>query len=389
VAALASVTARTGQFVLAVLAMVLFLFVVEVLSQLVPNASVETESPQKLLSLAFLIGACFVVVFWQYSRRRTTQSRLVFIGVAAAILFIMVATPYRLLIQRAYPEETAGHQLPVQLTFDPAKPTPQENPSWAEKKKVLVRIPLLVSGVPSGSMVREYGTKVSISAPGGHEWTSDWWDGGSVTLYPGRPRSEIFISLDRGFFDQVKLTPAKVRISFALTLFQRKGAKRIVAEAGGFSVPGEGRCIFGPLYSDRVTCSFPLKSQDLFVSARSEEMTCPPRQLVPPSRMLERTPFPSDTIGYGNIVSITLPLIAGSLLGPAWRWASSPAEFGLTPVVYEDLFLFGWNGDALPTPVCPGTPLTISTLEQSQRARRELEIDGVRFADYQLKDSAD
>lgn len=359
---LATVTASIGQFVLGVLGVVLYLFALGTLSPLVPAAGVTgANTISGPFQCAVLVGASVAVVLLQYARRRTAHSRILLLAAAAIFPAVIFASPFRMFIERAYPRANTTQQLPVQLAFDPAKPTSHER-GYAEKNKVHVRIPLLVSGIADGSVVYVQGTMETIQAPdGGLKWNSGW-HGAYMALLPNRQHAQVDIKIEKGFFEQVKSIPAKVYITFALASVHARETTRIVAQAGQFTVPGGGRCSFSPLDPGNVLCLFPPSSDLLLVSARSDDVTCPPRP--------NETPLPTGSIGY--------------------EWING-ASFGINPIVFGALSLSDWgqakSRDFRPR-VCPGTPLTIFTdWEDLQRVRIDLEIDGIQLADYQLNDT--
>jgi ABC-2 type transport system ATP-binding protein len=144
-----------------------------------------------------------------------------------------------------------------------------------------------------------------------------------------------------------------------------------VARGGGFLVPGEGRCSFGESDPDDIQCVFPLTSPFLLARVKSEEINCPIRR--------NETPLPAGMILYSS----------------TGGFGTGPAVFGLNPVQMRLFFQWdagwGWNDSNARNyrvRVCPGTPLTLfSDWEELPRYRADLEIDNIRLADYQLKDS--
>jgi len=74
---------------------------------------------------------------------------------------------------------------------------------------------------------------------------------------------------------------------------------------------------------------------------------------------------------------------------------SDPADFGITPVRYFDLYFqepySRWDSPRVgfsptrrkePLGVCAGTPFTIARTEILQHTRVEMELKGIRLADY-------
>jgi hypothetical protein len=367
-ATLAVVTASIGQFVLTVLGVLLYLIAATVLVSKIPNIGVESAAGiPGSLSLDAVYAAFFIVVLWQYARRRTARSRVVLLGLAAAVPLFFAATPYRTVIARLYPLPTSGQALPVRLAFDPAKPASLKG-GYPEKNKVHIKLPLLVSGVAEGSMVSEAGRRESIEAPGGLRWESRWEDGHG-SLLADRSHTSETIAIDKDFYERVKSVPVKIQITFALTLARATEVDHIVASAAPFTLPGDGRCLFSPLARNQAICPFPVRSQFMLLSAKSGDITCRPGE--------NEKPLPTGIMAYGWIRT-------SALFG---------AEFGINPVSARRLGLSDYGESKMNHfrgGVCPGTPLTIYTAWQyGPRYRTDLEIDGIRLADYKLDDSPD
>jgi hypothetical protein len=362
-ATLGTITRSIGQAVLVILGAILCIVGVGLLGSSASNSGLpRAESIPGSLQLIVLVAACVAVVMWQYARRRTVRSRVLLASAIVAAAFIMpLATPQRRLIARAYPQAGAGKAVPVQLAFDSEKQT--QAGSYSEKDKVdirMIRIPLIVSGMSQGSVIGVDGAALTVAAPGGQQWRSGW-RGSGAHLFPNHHHAQTYFAVDKAFFERVKTTPVRLHISFALVEFREKEARRIVARAGEFVVPGEGRCSLAGM--GQMVCLFPLRRPFLLVSAQSEEITCAPRE--------KETPLPAGMTGYGWIENRM----------------SSPAEFGISPVRISPLYISDWGelSDHYARPgVCPGTPLSFGILEEVQGVRSELEIDGIRLADYEV-----
>jgi hypothetical protein len=104
-AGLATVTATIGQMLLAILAVALYLIGMVALSQTIPNSSFSSDDS---LAGFFLVSTALAVILLQYSRRKTALSRWLILGLGAALMLQMVATPYRRMITRKYPLSAAG-----------------------------------------------------------------------------------------------------------------------------------------------------------------------------------------------------------------------------------------------------------------------------------------
>jgi hypothetical protein len=368
VVVLAAVTSGIGQFVLAGLGVLVYLIAKDALVMKIPNAGVMSAAdiPTAITTYG-IYAALIVVVLWQYARRRTMRSWSVLLGVAAAIPILYAVTPYRTVIAHLHPAPVPGSPLPVQLAFDPVKPVSTKG-GYPEKNKVHITLPLLVSGIAEGSRVALTGKRLRIEVAGCPSWDSGW-EAQNETLLAARPHTSEIFALDKGFFERVKSVPANVHLALALGPARAREVQRVVAGPGPFSFPHDGRCFFPPFAGGQAVCFFPPEKTDwtrrMLLSAKSEEITCKPGE--------NAKTLPAGTIAYG------------------WVWQMG--NFGLNPVSASELYLSGSAELNVPTfrgNVCPGTALTVyAGWQGSPRYRADLEIDGIRLADYKLDDSPD
>jgi hypothetical protein len=103
----------------------------------------------------------------------------------------------------------------------------------------------------------------------------------------------------------------------------------------------------------RLQCRSPLKVPFMLATSLSDEKVAPP-----------------GTILYSAL----------------WNRDVAPAEFGISPVKTFPLQFSDASGE-FRARLCPGTPLVFSLLEESQRTRTELTIEGLRLVDYALKNN--
>jgi hypothetical protein len=196
---LATVTSSFGQAALVAIGILLgmigvaALFSVATIQRLTTANWIPVWLPSTIKVCAYAV-IVFVLV-WQYARRRTQQSRLLLIAAAAAVL--VVPSPPDMFPASEYPQPSAGQQRVVQFAFDPAKPKRED--TRPKEKKVILQIPLLVSGIAQSSAVHIDGTMVEIDAPGGMHWNSGWFRS-SDFLPPDRPFVDVLFSLDNVFF---------------------------------------------------------------------------------------------------------------------------------------------------------------------------------------------
>jgi hypothetical protein len=356
VIALATVTATLAQLLLGVLVIVLYMVGMVELSQLIPSSSFSSSADS--LSAILLISTSLAVVVLQYARRKTTSSRLLILGLGGAILLILVATPYRTIVAREYPQNIE-RQPPFQLGLLAPKTSAAPTAAVAEKD-VEIRMPLSVSGIAPESIVLLDGVLVTIEASNGLHWDSGWRSPG-IFLFPDQKSTQIDFTLKRDLFERLKLTPARVEISLAFTLFHDKDRRDFVTPHGKFPISGVGLCTAEMQFLQRIQCLAPLRGPSfLVITADMSASTCP---------LLEgETPASPGEIARGWIQN----------------GGSEPAEFGISPVMEVDLYLSYWNRSSKQRGpgICPGTPIVLSNPELVLRNQTALHVDGVRLAEY-------
>jgi hypothetical protein len=359
-AALAAVTASIGQILLAMLFVALFAIGMGVLAGQVPSSSFAGDVGGLYIAL-ILVTAC-VVLLLQYSRRKTGQSRLLIAGLAVAFVLVMVATPYRTLISRAYP--LAGSpELPLQLALMPAqRPTPDEAIFTGDQ--VPLRFPLSVSGLPKDSLVEVNGAILTLTNAQGAHWDSGW-EGSNALLFPDQKTTDQTFYIKREVFDQIKSSPVQAKLLLAFALYHDSNQRQFVVPRGEFSLPQLGFCRAGSARWNSVgtlSCRVPLRSpQFLLITSEVAASTCPLSKNVPPANPGE--------------------LARGALQ----NHDGGAADAGISPVHELTIYLSEWNSpNSRITPgICPGTPLTLSDPEEISRSRVELQFDNLPLADYQ------
>ena len=209
-------------------------------------------------------------------RRETTKSRLLLVGLAGAMLLILVFTPYRTLVHREFPRLDPVQAPPLQISLLPPDTAFSETPPPEENNEVQVRMPLRVSGIASGSVVIVSGVLFRIESLNGVQWDSGWKSPG-LFLFPEQDRSQIGFALKKNLFERFKSSPVKVQVSLALSVFHDQNARELVTPAGSFLLPEVGRCSAEGGYFRRIHCLAPLRGPSfLLMRADMSKNTCPP-----------------------------------------------------------------------------------------------------------------
>jgi hypothetical protein len=352
--ALATVTVSVTQFLLALLAIGVYVAMAATVAAYIPSQGFSSGSDT--LQEGILVIGCIVAVLWQYAGRSTAASRSLLAVTALVILLVVVATPYQALVARKYDLPPAGTQ-PVQLAFDERKPPAPDVVPRQEEKNVEIQIPIKVRAIAAATSVSVDGAMLSLDAPDGQKWSSGWNPVGQH-LFPEDQGFNSTFKVKKAFFEHVKATPVQAHISFALSTFQNGETKRVIATSGEFKVPGLGFCsIVQGFSTDSLRCRYAFATPTVLTTVSSSEMPCPfPADGAPPSGLISRD------------------------------WSGSSASDPVSPVGTLDIYFWRWEGNT-PTKsspsLCPGTSLIFRTQEAGRQVRKQIEIDGIKLAEYQ------
>ncbi|MGO8792150.1 MAG: hypothetical protein ACLQVL_32840 [Terriglobia bacterium] len=363
IVALASVTANVGQMTLAVIGGGLFLLGTAILVvQYRPDESI-CHSTDWALGITVIV-ACLITVLRQYSGRGAGRSRAPLI-VAAMLLFgLGVGSPYRTIVSHEYPLPHRGERPPLQLALEASK-LPFAETDLGERDDVEIEIPMGVSAMARSSFVRVEGKMITIDTADGPTWDSGWRTDSQVLFANQEHLNESF-EVKRKLYEKIKGTNVRVHISLALTLWHEKNPTRVFATGDDFEVPGVGQCSVERGSPTSIHCRFAVRSPRLVVvETDPSESTCPG---------LSGLPFPATTIarGWGGRSADTDPPLLVSPVGTfnlrLWAW------FGVTDTRYSPR-------------VCAGTPLSFNVPDFVRPTRVELNLGGLRLADYRIDSS--
>ena len=360
---LATITSSIWQVGLALLVIALYLVAMGVLSDQIPSSNFSSPIAESLVTV-LLVGTCIGIVLLQYSRRKTARSRWLLASFAALPLLVLVATPYQSVIAHQYPHLETGQQPPVHLTVLPASKIDAADGENAEKE-VEIQIPLGVSGIAGDSIVVISGLMAAIEASDGEQWSSGWQSPGT-SLFPEQNRTEITFQVKRSFFEGVKSSPVKIRISLAFTVYRDGNRRRFLTPEGEFPMPDVGLCLAQAGYARSIHCRAPLRTPSSFlITSDLSETTCPVLEG-------ESRAKPGTTTRHWDHHS-----------------DSGPAEIGISPLKEVDFYLgiSNYSSTRITSGICPGTPLVLSSPTEVQRVRTELEANELRLPDYRLSDS--
>lgn len=349
-AALAAVTRNVGHMLLALLFVGVFTTAYSMLTAAVPNSSFSDSAG--FVDIPLNIVAAIAVVLLQYSLRRTAQSRSLIAGLAIALILILVATPYRRLIARAYPP--AENSFPLQLSLTKA-PTEIH---YTQRNQVPITIQFLISGLPQNSFVKLNGYMLTLRNSSGQYWDSHW-QGHDEMFFPEDWILTPGLAIPKDQLDKLSSSPITGDLLLAFTLYRDRDPRPFVVPRGEFIFPDLGFCTTPDPNSsfNSLSCRIALRRPAfLMVSSEMAASTCPLAKD-------QLAPKPDDR---------ARAFIHGG---------SNPAEPGLSPILMDGITLSQKNTNRI-SGICPGTPLTLSHPEEAGRSRVEVHIDSSWFAAY-------
>ena len=276
VGALASVTGNLAHFVAGFLPAVGLV----ILGQVIANSNGNTADWGSLewIRTAVLGGvvviAAAVVVFLQYSRRRTLVSRCVLgaaVVVAAAIPFLG-SWRDAWAMKRWFSTEKLGDGFEY---FAPLTFNASERPlvGFAEARysptvgEAGINLPVLVGAFPPGTAVVSERIAARIEAPDGRTWTSGWIQKGGLyrtavledpLLIQRQGAHWEYATVDESFYQSVRDTPVRLHTTVALTLLGNRQTAPLATRTGNEYSSAGSRCgVFpGPFGKLMVFCAW-------------------------------------------------------------------------------------------------------------------------------------
>ncbi len=183
----------------------------------------SAQSVRFAADIAVYIAVMAAVIFLQYRRRATPVSRGV---LSAGLLVLVIGLPgWRLAFAFLQMLHGPGASGSVQIAFDAVR-SPQVSPGgWSNATTydaVGVRIPIAITGIPTGAGIVAERVRTTIDAPGGAHWDSGWRFVGGIVgrgelqagqrLITARNDYWLELNVDSSFYDSAKLRQAPVRV---------------------------------------------------------------------------------------------------------------------------------------------------------------------------------
>lgn len=361
--ALASVTRNFARMTLAVLGGAVCLIAI-VLLQLTFYSPDRTALPhQSEISFYLAVSLCLAVIIVQYSRRNAKISWvLLALLVVLFGAFIMGGAPDDALMDRNYP----GHQqkvIPAQFAYQEKEGT-AASVLVAQRGRVGISIPVLVSGVPNGTVTIPDFLKVTLQSPSGARWTSAWQSISMDKFSPGERLASAQFTMPLAVYDELIGKPLSVQITFALSEARAENVERFNLDRDDFAASGARICTAISGYAERpdeiggIACRAPLEPELTLVNSAWSSAPC----------------------------SGTSPKGDDSVQSAAWIGSLEKAsmEFGIVPVWSSAVnltnqFEMGSNGPTKVRHLCIGTQVTFTKYTLMARTQATLGMNGFQL----------
>ncbi len=256
--ALATITRSLAHFSISILCLIAASYVtLAVLQSGGIDVSGAAWPSQTTAALAAFAGGA-LMVFWQYTHRRTKTSIVAGLGTLSVTCFLYVGLPT--VAQDAI--RSAGFYHPEEPAIS-ISPAPGMTPSYGQSSTpgfVDIVLPVIVHKVPEGLVAWPRTTNVTIAEPSGPRWSSGKARTWTSPFQPAAgPATQSFshVTVPREFYAQIQGTPVTMHVAVDLNL-----GTRITKLLPGrrTPIPGGGFCEVTVVRNDDVVfCSSPFR----------------------------------------------------------------------------------------------------------------------------------
>jgi hypothetical protein len=356
VVALAAITHNFARLTLVVLGTIIPIVCIRWLASGFPNTHISTPFGDSLALLLFICG-CIAIVLLMYAGRRRRAAWLVLASTLAVLTALACAVPDQALVNGRYPQERSPG-IDLRSVHDNAAAAVASVASGP--RDVVIKIPILVSGIPPRTMMIPEDVKATLEAADGSRWTSFWEPIYVDKLMSGERIIWASFAMPRSVFERLKGVPLHARIVLALARGRQDQTITIALPLNDFQIAGFGTCtpITGffekPNEIAGIGCRAALRAPQLtFVRVLWSYDDC---QSPPPE--------PHTVQGEAWVGSLEPPLADFGIV-PVWS-----GQIGFTNREPDDRF------DS-PRHICPGTPATFVSYQNAGRTQASLEIEGI------------
>jgi hypothetical protein len=351
------ITESLAQFLLIFFGVIAYISGLTWLAGQNPTPSTPDDIPGAA-AMIVLFSASLAMLVLQYFRRDTWVSRWILLGSLFVIATIVTAAPYDRLLERAYPEISAGSLVPAGVTIERMKDE-RANSNPDSGKTTSVTVPVDAGGLVRGSVVVVNAARLTIYGADGLAWNSGWVSSGR-TLWPGSNELSHSFNVSNNFFSSVAGKTVDMRVDLAVSEYREGESKQITIPTGSFMVTDDAICSVGPSSywaKSILVCKSALNKPAFTAHLDPANSTCTLPDPTWPSLQQRRNDGASDSEGG-------FPLVPVDPFQISFGAATNPA------------------GDKAVSIVCPGTKIELAIPALRSRYRIGTEIRGVRLGSY-------
>jgi len=313
-------------------------------------------------------GALLAVPIIQFARRRRWRSLVGLAGAVAINTLLSVVVPSAMTTETEYPV-VQPQQAPVKIDIRaiPEIPHRSNASGWSDAvPDVYLNIPVSVSGVAPGSMVRVDLLKLTADSPQSSRWSLGW-KYQSEELWPEDQLTTLSYEVNRKEYEKVKSVPMNIHLELALSEYEEGDARLLRIPAQDFRDTTLGICRIGPPRSKLLECLTTFHEPGFMATADPRDFPCPKDE--------------NDEALSGDAISY------------AWKSQDSYSflESGFSPLVnysiwFKSASLFAdfERKTAVrlhSSLVCPGTEIRLAEPVLKRQQRIKLEMSNVRLQD--------
>ena len=335
--ALATVTANFARLTLTALGGLILFTGYMFLVYGIPHGYTSANPYTNTVLVPLLFAGCALVIALQYATRRVWVSRGLLIVLPILLAVSVAAYRRQSLVDRAYPQPSAGSTAPVSIAAIPTPAHPVEARSWEGED--YIDMPVQYTGVAEGTAVFADDFKFSITAADGSQWSSPWQHIQERNL-PGTQHAGLSLMIGPALYERFKTAPVTLRITFAVSRYQSDTVTKIAFPDGDVAVPVIGYC--SPEYSNNMLCRAALRQ----------------------SRLTH-----IDVLWSSGPCSDAQPLPGSTVVSDMWLEPGS--DFALGSVWIQRIFFYRDDADSSHRHwrICPGSPLTMTQYHLLERTQ--------------------
>jgi len=344
---LAAVTSTFPRLALSMISGLIYLIVLALLFAYFTSG--QTPPPQALPILATVYAVFSVaVLLFQYARRRILYARVALVALPLVVAFLLLLLPSDQLFRQAYPLASGSPQ--VSFDSNPAAQEPQRGKLFLTNDKVLVNLPIALSGQPTNTLLEGRAVTFTIDSVGGNSqhYTAPWQSG-------GLNERVLTLALPEDVLHRFGDQSVRIHVTFAAERLAR-GTAQTVTLADHFTAPSGGVCFMASEAGNAV-CRYAVKDPPI-TQYMGGYSTVP---------CFEASDAPNfRPVGSGGI-------------------NSGPELFFLDPVVQVSVAVSNPQSNRqnqVNTFLCSGIQLSFTQLHSEAKLRFELDVPSVQLSHY-------